>query len=75
MVTVVPPGRFGRRVTRHVPDDALLRVTVRLPAPMVRDLRTVATDRGCTVAFLVHTALVDAGYSLPDTQAGGDATT
>ncbi|MDY3128385.1 MAG: hypothetical protein SOW59_09755 [Corynebacterium sp.] len=49
----IPPTRFGRRQARRVRADELVRIQVRLPAPMVRRLTLSANARGTSLAHLV----------------------
>ena len=46
----IPATHFGRRRVRWVPEDSHIRLEVRLPAPMVRELTILANAKGASIA-------------------------
>lgn len=49
----IPAPHFGRRRARWVSEDSYVRLEVRLPAPMVRELTILANSRGASIARVV----------------------
>jgi hypothetical protein len=49
----IPATHFGRRRVRWVSEDSHVRLEVRLPAPMVRELTILANARGASIARVV----------------------
>ena len=46
----IPATHFGRRRVRWVSEDSHVRLEVRLPAPMVRELTILANAKGASIA-------------------------
>lgn len=57
----IPSAHFGRKVSRAVPDDAIVRVELRLPAPIVAKLSAESADRGCSMSHVMTQWLSEAG--------------
>ncbi|RIX36126.1 hypothetical protein [Corynebacterium falsenii] len=55
----IPPSGFGPSASRSVDEGERLRLMVRLPAPMVRDLTLAARSRGCSITRVL-TDILDA---------------
>lgn len=53
----IPATRHGRSHARHVPADSLLRLEVRVPAPVMQWLAHRANTTGASVASLVSSDL------------------
>lgn len=49
----IPAPHFGRRRARWVSEDSYVRLEVRLPAPMVRELTILANAKGASIARVV----------------------
>ena len=58
-VVEIPPSGFGPSASRFVDESQRLRLMVRLPAPMVRDLTLAARSRGCSITRVL-TDILDA---------------
>lgn len=58
-VIEIPPSGFGPSASRFVDEGERLRLMVRLPAPMVRDLTLAARSRGCSITRVL-TDILDA---------------
>ena len=56
----IPSAHFGRKVSRVVPDDAIVRVELRLPAPIVAKLSTESAERGCSMSHVMAQWLSEA---------------
>jgi len=69
----IPPTGFGPVVSRTVREGDRVRVMVRLPAPLVRDLAVAARSRGCSMARMVTEILTDADIAAYGIDQGGDA--
>mgnify|MGYP000922807953 CR=1 FL=1 len=57
----IPSAHFGRKARRVVPDDAIVRVELRLPAPFVATLSAESAKRGCSMSHVMTQWLSEAG--------------
>lgn len=57
----IPSAHFGRKARRVVPDDAIVRVELRLPAPFVAKLSAESAERGCSMSHVMTQWLSEAG--------------
>ena len=70
----IPSAHFGRKAHRVVPDDAIVRVELRLPAPFVAKLSTESAKRGCSMSHVMTQWLSEAGrFRGDDSQGAGGA--
>ncbi len=69
----IPPTGFGPIVSRTVREGDRVRVMVRLPAPLVRDLAVAARSRGCSMARMVSDILADTDIAAYGFGRDGDA--
>lgn len=68
----IPSAHFGRKAHRVVPDDAIVRVELRLPAPFVAKLSTESAKRGCSMSHVMTQWLSEAGrFRGDDSQGAG----
>ena len=70
----IPSAHFGRKACRVVPDDAIVRVELRLPAPFVAKLSAESANRGCSMSHVMTQWLSEAGlFRGDDSQGAGGA--
>ena len=66
----IPSAHFGRKARRVVPDDAIVRVELRLPAPFVAMLSAESAKRGCSMSHVMTQWLSEAGLFRGDASRG-----
>ena len=70
----IPSAHFGRKARRVMPDDAIVRVELRLPAPFVAKLSAESAKRGCSMSHVMTQWLSEAGPFSGDGSQGAGGT-